>query len=47
MEFKELGKSGQKIPVLGLGTWGIGGFSTKSLGRGDREGVRALRLGIE
>jgi diketogulonate reductase-like aldo/keto reductase len=47
MEFKELGKSGQKIPVLGLGTWRIGGFSTKHLGRGDESGVRALRLGME
>jgi diketogulonate reductase-like aldo/keto reductase len=47
MEFKEFGKSRQKIPVLGLGTWGIGGFSTKYLGRGDEEGVRALRLGME
>ena len=47
MEFKELGKSAQKIPVLGLGTWGIGGFSTRYLGGGDEEGVRALKLGIE
>lgn len=47
MEFKELGKSSQKIPVLGLGTWGIGGFSTRYLRGGDEEGVRALRLGLE
>jgi diketogulonate reductase-like aldo/keto reductase len=47
MEFKELGKSGQRIPVLGLGTWGIGGLSTRYLGKGDEEGVRALRLGME
>jgi aryl-alcohol dehydrogenase-like predicted oxidoreductase len=46
MEFKELGKSGVKIPVLGLGTWGIGGFSGSSLGEDD-EGVRALQLGLE
>lgn len=46
MEFKELGKSSEKIPVLGLGTWGIGGFSSKHLG-GDDEAVQALRLGLE
>jgi diketogulonate reductase-like aldo/keto reductase len=46
MDHKELGKSGVKIPVLGLGTWGIGGFSSKHLG-GDDEAVRALRLGFE
>jgi len=45
MEFKELGKSGRKIPVLGLGTWGIGGFSTRHLGNDDD--VRALRLGLD
>lgn len=46
MEFKELGKSAQKIPVLGLGTWGIGGFSSRIL-RGDDEEVQALRSGLE
>lgn len=46
MEFKQLGKSDQKIPVLGLGTWGIGGLSSRYLG-GDEGGVRALRLGLE
>jgi diketogulonate reductase-like aldo/keto reductase len=46
MEFKELGKSGRKVAVLGLGTWGIGGFSTRHLG-GDERSIRALRLGLE
>ena len=46
MESKELGKSGEKIPVLCLGTWGIGGFGSKHLG-GDDDAVQALRLGLE
>jgi diketogulonate reductase-like aldo/keto reductase len=46
MEFKELGKSGVKIPVLGLGTWGMGGLSTRSEARDD-EAIEALRLGLE
>jgi len=46
MEYKELGKSGMKIPVLGLGTWGIGGLSSRNTQRDD-EDLRALRLGLE
>jgi diketogulonate reductase-like aldo/keto reductase len=46
MEFKELGKSGTKIPVLGLGTWGIGGLSSRHFG-GDDDDVRALKLGFD
>jgi diketogulonate reductase-like aldo/keto reductase len=46
MDYKKLGKSSVKIPVLGLGTWGMGGLSTKRLG-GEGEAVRALQLGLE
>jgi len=46
MEFKRIGKSKTEIPVLGLGTWGMGGFSSRHLG-GEEKAVRALQLGIE
>ena len=46
MEFKNLGRSNVKVPVLGLGTWGIGGFSTKSIA-GDDDDIKALRLGLD
>jgi diketogulonate reductase-like aldo/keto reductase len=46
VEFKELGSSGLKIPVLGLGTWKIGGGLSRST-RDDHESLRALRLGLE
>jgi len=46
MEFKELGKTSVKIPVVGLGTWGMGGFGSRFLG-GDDEAVRALQLGLD
>jgi diketogulonate reductase-like aldo/keto reductase len=34
-----------QIPVLGLGTWGLGGFSSRHLG-GEGRDVEALRLGM-
>lgn len=46
MDYKQLGKTSVKIPALGLGTWGMGGLSTRRLG-GEGEAVRALRLGLE
>lgn len=46
MEFKNLGRSNVKVPVLGLGTWGIGGFSTKSAA-GDDDDVKALIFGLD
>jgi diketogulonate reductase-like aldo/keto reductase len=39
MEFVELGKTGEKIPVLGMGTW--------KLGAERQEGIKALRTGIK
>lgn len=46
MKYKKLGKSDVNIPVLGLGTWGMGGFSSRQVGN-DNESVKALRLGLE
>ena len=46
MDFKELGKSSTRIPVLGLGTWGIGGFSSQHFG-GEENDIRALKLGLD
>ena len=45
LEFKEFGSSKVELPVLGLGTWGMGGFSSRHLG-GEDEDVEALRLGL-
>lgn len=47
MEFKYLGKTGEKIPVLGMGTWKIGGGWYSTDYSKDREAVEALRLGLK
>ena len=46
LEFKKLGRSDEKIPVLGLGTWGIGGFSSKNVA-GDDDDIQALSFGLD
>jgi diketogulonate reductase-like aldo/keto reductase len=46
VEAKTLGTTGVQIPVLGLGTWGIGGFTTGSSGN-DEIGIQAIRLGLD
>jgi len=46
MDLKELGGTGVKVPAIGMGTWGIGGYSSRDTG-GDNEAIRALRRGIE
>jgi len=45
MEYKDL-VEGVRIPVLGLGTWGIGGRDTADASR-DVEEIAALRTGID
>jgi diketogulonate reductase-like aldo/keto reductase len=46
LEFRALGKTGEKIPAVGLGTWEIGG-GMLSDSSSDEEAVEALRLGLE
>ena len=46
MEFRFLGKTGEKIPSVGLGTWEIGGGMRPDTSR-DEEGIEALKLGLE
>jgi len=43
MESREIGKTGEKIPVIGMGTWAIGNSS----GDQRREEIKALQRGIE
>lgn len=46
MQHKELGKSSIKIPAIGQGCMGIGGYLSKDSYQDDSQ-VKALRLGIE
>jgi diketogulonate reductase-like aldo/keto reductase len=43
VEFRQLGRTGEKIPVVGMGTWAIGNSS----GQQRTEEIKALRRGIE
>lgn len=46
MNLKELGRTGVKVPAIGMGTWGIGGYFSGD-SAGDDEAIRALKRGIE
>ena len=46
MQFRPLGNTHESIPVVGLGTWGIGGEMGPDSSR-DEAGIRALRLGLD
>jgi len=45
MEYREIAK-GVSVPILGLGTWGMGGRETPDKRR-DEETVTAIRMGVE
>ncbi len=46
MDLKELGRTGVKVPAIGMGSSGIGGNTYRDTA-GDSEAIRALRRGIE
>jgi len=46
MEFKELGNTGVKVPVIGMGTWEIGGGISRDTASDARD-VQAIRKAIE
>src|SRR5215831_7941599 len=46
MEFRKLGKTSESIPVVGMGTWEIGGRMSSD-SSSDAEAVEALQLGLE
>ena len=46
MQFRPLGRTQESIPVVGLGTWGIGGEMGPDSSQ-DEAGIQALRLGMD
>jgi diketogulonate reductase-like aldo/keto reductase len=46
MRFTPLGRTDKSIPVIGLGTWGIGGEMGPDSSQ-DEAGIEALRLGLD
>jgi len=46
MDLKELGRTSAEVPAIGMGTWGIGGYSFPDT-TNDDEAIVALRRGIE
>jgi diketogulonate reductase-like aldo/keto reductase len=46
MQFRHLGRTHESIPVVGLGTWGIGGEMGPDSSQ-DRAGIEALELGLD
>ena len=42
MQYRSLGRTNEQIPVVGMGTWAIGGSQSK-----DQQAIEALRLGID
>ena len=45
MEYKKL-SNGDKIPVIGFGTWGIGGYFEKDTSK-EKEEIRLMREGVK
>ena len=46
MQFRPLGRTQESIPIVGLGTWGIGGEMGPDSSQ-DEAGIQALRLGMD
>lgn len=46
MQFRQLGRTQESIPVVGLGTWGIGG-EMRPDSSDDEASIQALRLGMD
>src|SRR6266446_2197665 len=46
MQFRPLGRTRESIPVVGLGTWGIGGEMSPDPSRDDAS-IQALKLGLD